>query len=197
MLVVLRNLSQSLNNFAVKCFHLEESSWITVLSKQSLLVPDERPRSSYTNACRSVRGRDSVKCWSTYSPVNHAESWLTLWTYRAWSVLSFLQSQGGHLWWWDTSLWLLICAPCKNCGTAAAGKPPEGQGVPVATQTFSRSTFSPELNPPETIRAFAEQHSRVRSCLSYSVLLSPHWQLFFSIETTQSIVMARRKSTSE
>lgn len=43
----------------------------------------------------------------------------------------------------------------------------------------ARSTFSQELNPPETIRALPEQHSRTRSCLSYSVLFSPHWQLFF------------------
>lgn len=53
---------------------------------------------------------------------------------------------GSCLRWGDTSLWLLICAPCKcknSCRTAAVGKPPEGQGVPVATQSFSQIYIQP------------------------------------------------------
>lgn len=53
---------------------------------------------------------------------------------------------GSCLCWGDTSLWLLICAPCKfkkSCRTAAVGKPAEGQGMPVATPTFSQIHIQP------------------------------------------------------
>lgn len=93
---------------------------------------------------------------------------------------------GSHLRRGDTSLWQLICDPCKSkksCRTAAAGKPPERQGVPVATQAFSHIHIQPwaesTWNQLEPFLSNTQEEDCVPAtqhyCLHTENYFFPHW----------------------
>lgn len=105
-------------------------------------------------------------------------------------------------WWGDTSPWQLIGALCtynKGCRTAAAGKPPEGQGGPTVTQAFGQiHVHSWATNPPEISKSpswAAFENKSMSQLLSITVFTQtitffPRWNVTVNSN-------AQEKNTSE